>query len=107
MSGQAWLDYVCDINHNIPTTRRWARGDTKGMKMTYSTQHWTKSLLKKKKKKKENKTQRTISLPFLSNQMISLIATPHAYEHIQNNKQEHNKVPFTQVDEKKPTYMHI
>ena len=26
-SGQAWLVYVCDINRNIPTTRRWARGD--------------------------------------------------------------------------------
>ena len=26
-SGQAWLSYLFDINHNIPTTRRWARGD--------------------------------------------------------------------------------
>ena len=24
--GKAWLVHVCDINHNIPTTRRWARG---------------------------------------------------------------------------------
>ena len=26
-SGQDRLVYVWDINHNIPTTRRWARGD--------------------------------------------------------------------------------
>ena len=26
--GQARLDYVFDINHNIPTTWRWARGDS-------------------------------------------------------------------------------
>ena len=25
-SGQAWLVYVCDINHNIPTGWRWACG---------------------------------------------------------------------------------
>ena len=28
-SGQARLVYVIDINHNIPTTWKWARGDTK------------------------------------------------------------------------------
>ena len=28
-SGQARLVYVIDINHNIPTTRKWARGDRK------------------------------------------------------------------------------
>ena len=39
-SGQAWLVYVKDINRNIPTTRRWARGDRRECLQDWQNSLW-------------------------------------------------------------------